>query len=131
AAMSTTDGLFVSISTVFANDIFLKFLVKRKIVNVSEAKANKIAFQISKISVPVVGLLSFLLVLQPPKHMSDIMWIGISGIAAGTLGPILHAIYAKHKAPARAAEMSMFVGLGSYLIIYLEGLSQVLCQQVQ
>src|SRR5699024_4219210 len=59
AAMSTTDGLFVSISTVFANDIFLKFLVKRKIVNVSEAKANKIAFQISKISVPVVGLLSF------------------------------------------------------------------------
>ena len=71
---------------------------------------------------PVVGLLSFLLVLQPPKHMSDIMWIGISGIAAGTLGPILHAIYAKHKAPARAAEMSMFVGLGSYLIIYFGGI---------
>ena len=122
AAMSTTDGLFVSISTVFANDIFLKFLVKRKIINISDEKANRIAFQISKISVPIVGILSFLLVLQPPKHMSDIMWIGISGIAAGTLGPILHAIYAKKKAPARAAELSMFVGLGSYLVIYFGGI---------
>ena len=48
AAMSTTDGLFVSISTVFANDIFLKFLVKRKIVNVSEAKPIKLHFKLVK-----------------------------------------------------------------------------------
>lgn len=118
AAMSTTDGLFVSISTVFANDIFLKFLVKRGYVSISEEKAQRIAFLISRWSVPLVGLAAFLLVLNPPKYMGDIMWIGISGVAAGTLGPILYAVYAKRKVSPRAAEGSMVIGLLSYLILY-------------
>ncbi|EJD5784909.1 sodium:pantothenate symporter [Staphylococcus pseudintermedius] len=121
AAMSTTDGLFVSISTVFANDLFLKLIVKQKWVNLEEEKANRIAFRISRVSVPIVGLLSFLLVLKPPLYMSDFMWVGISGIAAGTMGPILHAVYAKRKAPGRPAELSMVVGLVSYLVIYFGG----------
>ncbi|MCD2137983.1 sodium:solute symporter family protein [Salinicoccus halitifaciens] len=122
AAMSTTDGIFVSISTVFANDIFLKFLVKRNIVKVSDEKAEKIAFQISRLTVPFIGLLALLIVIRPPEYMGDVMWIGISGIAAGTMGPILQAVYAKRKAPARAAELSMFVGLGSYLFLYFTGI---------
>ncbi|ASK61215.1 sodium:pantothenate symporter [Virgibacillus phasianinus] len=122
AAMSTTDGLFVSISTVFANDIFLKVLVKRGIVKVNDQKAEKIALQISRMAVPLIGLAAFLIVLKPPVYMGAIMWIGISGIAAGTMGPILHAVYAKKKAPARAAELSMVVGLLSYLIIYFGGI---------
>lgn len=122
AAMSTTDGLFVSISTVFANDIFLKFLVKRGFVRVEEEKAEKIALQISRITVPIVGLLAFLIVLKPPMYMGDIMWIGISGIAAGTLGPILYAVYSKRKASPRAAEGSMVIGLLSYLILYFGGI---------
>ncbi|WP_249870063.1 sodium:solute symporter family protein [Oceanobacillus saliphilus] len=122
AAMSTTDGIFVSISTVFANDIFLKFLVKRRIVNVSEEKAQKIALRISRLAVPVVGLIAFLIVLQPPVYMGDVMWIGISGVAAGTMGPILYAVYSKKKASPRAAELSMTIGLLSYLIIYFGGI---------
>ncbi|RLL43606.1 sodium:pantothenate symporter [Oceanobacillus piezotolerans] len=122
AAMSTTDGLFVSISTVFANDIFLKFLVKRGYVQVEEEKAEKIALQISRVTVPIVGLIAFLLVLHPPKYMGDVMWIGISGVAAGTLGPILYAVYGKRKASPRAAEGSMVIGLVSYLILYFGGI---------
>ncbi|RKQ37976.1 sodium:solute symporter family protein [Oceanobacillus halophilus] len=118
AAMSTTDGLFVSISTVFANDIFLKVLVKRGYVKVGEEKAQRIALQISRFMVPLVGLAAFLLVLHPPAYLGDIMWIGISGVAAGTLGPILYAVYGKRKASARAAEASMIIGLVSYLILY-------------
>ncbi|MCA1057106.1 sodium:pantothenate symporter [Rossellomorea aquimaris] len=122
AAMSTTDGLFVSISTVFANDIFLKVFVKRGIVKVNDSKAEKIALQISRLSVPVIGLFAYLIVLKPPAYMGDIMWIGISGIAAGTMGPILHAVYGRRKASARAAELSMVVGLLSYLILYFGGI---------
>ncbi|WP_404451249.1 sodium:pantothenate symporter [Virgibacillus necropolis] len=122
AAMSTTDGLFVSISTVFANDIFLKVLVKRGIINVSDQKAQKIALQISRMTVPLIGLAAFLIVLNPPVYMGSVMWIGISGVAAGTMGPILYAVYGKKKAPARAAELSMVVGLLSYLVIYFGGI---------
>ncbi|MYL40441.1 sodium:solute symporter family protein [Virgibacillus salexigens] len=122
AAMSTTDGLFVSISTVFANDIFLKVLVKRGIIKVDNQKAERIALIISRVTVPIIGLVAFLIVVRPPAYMGDVMWIGISGVAAGTLGPILHAIYGKRKAPARAAEISMAVGVLSYLILYFGGI---------
>src|SRR5699024_4638392 len=98
------------------------FLVKRNIVKMSDDKAQKIAFSISRMTVPLIGLLAFLLVLEPPKYMGDVMWIGISGIAAGTMGPIPQAVYAKRRAPARAAELSMIVGLGSYLILYFAGI---------
>lgn len=50
------------------------------------------------------------------------MWIGISGIAAGTLGPILYAVYSKRKASPRAAEGSMVIGLLAYLILYFGGI---------
>ncbi|WP_077358515.1 sodium:solute symporter family protein [Virgibacillus halodenitrificans] len=122
AAMSTTDGLFVSISTVFANDIFLKVLVKKGIIRLSPSKAEKIALQISRLSVPFIGLAAFLIVLRPPVYMGDIMWIGISGVAAGTMGPILYAVYGKKKASKRAAELSMGTGLLSYLLLYFSGL---------
>lgn len=122
AAMSTTDGIFVSISTVFANDIYLKFLVKRGFVRTSDEKAQRTAFRISRLTVPIIGLLALLIVIRPPEYMGDVMWIGISGIAAGTMGPILQAVYGRRKAPARAAELSMIVGLGSYLFLYFSGI---------
>ncbi|SEJ72069.1 sodium/proline symporter [Bhargavaea ginsengi] len=122
AAMSTTDGLFVSISTVFANDIFLKFLVRKGYVRVDEEKAEKIALRISRLTVPVVGIIALLIVMKPPAYMGDIMWIGISGVAAGTLGPILYAVYGRKKASARAAEASMIIGLLAYLILYFSGI---------
>lgn len=54
--------------------------------------------------------------------MGDVMWIGISGVAAGTLGPILYAVYGKKRISARAAEGSMVIGLLSYLILYFGGI---------
>lgn len=124
AALSTTDGLFVSISTVFANDIFLKVLVRRNIIKMDRRKAERTALRISRLFVVVIGLLAFLIVLQPPKSMGDIMWIGISGVAAGTVGPVLYAVYGKKKASPRAAETSMCVGLASYLILYFGGIEK-------
>jgi len=122
ASMSTTDGIFVVISTIFANDIFYKVLVRRNIVKVDEAKATRISLLISRISVVIVGIVSLLLVLNPPEYLGDIMWIGISGVAAGTLGPILFVIFGKKKPSARAAELSMIVGLATYLIVYFTGI---------
>ncbi|QKY71548.1 sodium:pantothenate symporter [Lentibacillus sp. CBA3610] len=122
AALSTTDGLFVVMSTVFANDIFRKVLVKRGIVNVKEADVNKIALRISRIAVIGVGIAASLLVLNPPPFLGDLMWIGISGVSAGTLGPIMYAIFGRKKASPRSAEASMVIGLISYLIIVFTGI---------
>ncbi|WP_240374414.1 sodium:solute symporter family protein [Bacillus piscicola] len=124
AAMSTTDGIFVVISTVFANDIYRKVLVRRGIIRASEEKVHRTSLLISRVAVVIVGIVAFLIVLKPPQYMGDVMWIGISGVAAGTMGPILYAVFGKKKASPRAAEASMIVGLLSYFIIYFGGIEQ-------
>src|SRR5699024_900579 len=120
--LSTTDGLFVVMSTVFANDIFKKVLVKRGIVKVKEENVDKISLRISRYAVLAVGVVASLLVLNPPQFMGDLMWIGISGVSAGTLGSIIYAILGKRKASPRAAEGSMIIGLVFYLIIVFTGI---------
>lgn len=123
AALSTTDGLFVVMSTVFANDIYRKFLVRRGIVKTSEEKMEKTAMNISRLAVIVVGILAALLVLKPPPFLGDLMWVGISGVSAGTLGPIIYAVVYRKKRPSkRAAEASMIIGMISYLIIVFTGI---------
>ena len=121
AALSTTDGLFVVMSTVFANDIFKKVLVKKGIVKVSEEKADKIALKISRIAVLGVGVIAAILVISPPPFLADLMWVGISGVSAGTLGPIMYAVFGKKKASPRAAEGSMIIGMAAYLVIVFTG----------
>lgn len=121
AALSTTDGLFVVMSTVFANDIFKKVLVKRNIIKVKEENVDKIALKISRIAVLGVGVVAALLVLNPPSFLADLMWVGISGVSAGTLGPIMYAVFGKKKASPRAAEGSMIIGMTAYLIIVFTG----------
>jgi len=126
AVMSTTDGLFVVISTVFANDIFLKFLVKRNIIKTDTERSEKIAMWITRIAVVLVGVVALIIVFNPPEYLGDVMWIGISGVAAGSLGPILYAVYGKKsgKGIKRIAEASMIIGLVSYLIINFGGLER-------
>ncbi len=124
AALSTTDGLFVVMSTVFANDIYRKVLVRRGIVKADEEKMNRTAMMLSRLAVLVVGAAAVIIVLNPPEFIGDFMWIGISGVSAGTLGPILYAVFAKKKASPRAAELSMIIGLVFYLIIVFTGIEQ-------
>ncbi|MBN8201426.1 sodium:solute symporter family protein [Bacillus sp. NTK034] len=122
AALSTTDGLFVVMSTVFANDIYRKFLVKNGILKHEEEKVNRVALSISRWVVLGVGVIATLIVINPPVFMGNFMWIGISGVSAGTLGPILYAVFARKKVRGIAAEISMGVGIVSYLIIFFGGL---------
>src|SRR5699024_4224580 len=114
ASLSTTDGIFVVMSTVFANDIYRKFLVKRGIIKANEEKTNRVALQISRWTVIFVGVIAFLIVLNPPEFMADLMWVGISGVSSGTMGPLLYAVFTRKKAASRAADISMVTGLLSY-----------------
>lgn len=117
AAMSTTDGIFVVMSTVIANDIYRKYLVPRGIVKHSEEKADKIALKLSRYSVLIVGVIAFILVLNPPKSIGMFIWIGISGVASGSLGPLLVGLFAPRLATRAAAKVSLVAGVISYLII--------------
>ncbi len=119
AAMSTTDGIFVVMSTSIANDIYRKFLVPRGIVKTNPEKVEATAFKLSRYTVIVIGIVAFLLALNPPDSIGMYIWIGISGVVSGTLGPLLIGIYFPKLATATAAKVSLVMGVLSYLIIAL------------
>lgn len=119
AAMSTSDGILIVISTSIANDIYAKFLVPRGFVKTPPEKVDATALKISRIVTLLTGVAATLLVIKPPDFIGTFIWIGISGVAAGTLGPLLVGLFLPRLASATAAKVSVVGGLGSYLVILL------------
>lgn len=117
AAMSTTDGIFVVMSTVIANDIYLKFLVRRGIIKKTKEEAERSAMKLSRWTVIIVGIVSSIMVLNPPQSIGMFIWIGISGVASGTLGPLIAGLFFPKYATSTAAKFSLVAGIGSYLVI--------------
>ena len=121
AAMSTSDGIFVVISTSIANDIYRKFLVGRGYIKTPADKVDANTLRISRIVTLLTGIAATALVINPPEFIGTFVWIGISGVASATLGPILVGLFFPKLASANAAKVSVVSGLGSYLIIYFIG----------
>lgn len=123
AAMSTSDGIFVVISTSVANDIYRKFLVAKGLMGkgLSTEQVDERTLSISRWATVLTGVAATLLVINPPEFIGSFIWIGISGVASATLGPILVALFLPRLARTRAAIASSVGGLGSYLVIHLIG----------
>lgn len=117
AAMSTSDGIFVVISTSIANDIYRKYLVPKGWAKTAPEDVDRTALRISRIATVLTGVAATLLVLEPPAFIGTFIWIGISGVAAGTLGPLLVGLFLPRLASAAAARLSVVGGLGAYLVI--------------
>lgn len=117
AALSTTDGLFIVCSTAVANDIFLEYLVEEGHIEMDEDRADHIARYLAQGTVVLVGILSYIIVLQPPALLGELIWVGIGGVAAATLAPIILGIYFPNFVTRRGAEVSIVLGVSSYIII--------------
>lgn len=126
AAMSTSDGIFVVISTAVANDIYRKFLVAKGFLGKgsSEQQIDQRTLSISRWVTVITGVLACALVVNPPDFIGSFIWIGISGVASATIGPILVALFLPRLARTRAAIASSIGGLCSYLVIHLIGFEE-------
>lgn len=121
AAMSTSDGIFVVISTSIANDIYRKFLVPRGYIKTPADRVDSTTLRISRIVTLLTGVAATALVVNPPEFIGTFIWIGISGVASATLGPILVGLFFPRLASANAAKVSIVAGIGSYLVIHFIG----------
>ncbi|MDR2522665.1 MAG: hypothetical protein LBC93_03040 [Synergistaceae bacterium] len=119
ALMSTACGLTIVITTCLATDVFKKTLVKRGILKMSEEKADRVAFLLTRIFPTLIVAVSLYLVLNPPAFMGVMVWIGISGVASATLAPLMVAILFPRFKSAIAAICATFCGLGFYLYVYI------------
>ena len=119
ALMSTACGLILVITTCISNDLFLKTLVKHGIINMEAEKAERFAYGLTKILPAIIGAISLYLVFNPPPFMGVMVWIGISGVSAATLAPLIFALFLPKIANSKAAIIGAIVGEGVYFYLYL------------
>jgi len=87
AAMSTLDGLLVSMSTITANDLVLN-LVNRDGQQRDE-KQMALALRASHFFLVVIAVAAFLVNLQPPKLLGIFGQTGVYGLTAAAAPPLL------------------------------------------
>ncbi len=92
AAMSTLDGLLVSISTITANDLVLNVISKRRREQLSEEQQMAFAMKVGHVVLVVIAVAAFLINLQPPKLLGIFGQTGVYGLTAATAVPLLIGI---------------------------------------
>lgn len=87
AAMSTLDGLLVSMSTITANDLVLNLVERR--AHHSEEQQMAFALKASHVVLVVIAVAAFLINLQPPKLLGIFGQTGVYGLTAAAAPPLL------------------------------------------
>ena len=87
AAMSTLDGLLVSMSTITANDLVLN-LAERKAHHTQEQQMA-FALKVSHVVLVLIAIAAFLINLQPPKLLGIFGQTGVYGLTAAAAPPLL------------------------------------------
>lgn len=90
AVMSTADGLVISTSQVFANDIYRRSVAPRLHSNRSQAELDRNVLTISRAmtAVSVIGA-AVLGWMTMNMNVVLLMWIGVGGFVAALMGPLV------------------------------------------
>ena len=118
AIMSTTDGLFVTLSVVFSNDLYRRTLAPRIHSRKSPREIDRISLWISRMATPVVAVVAIYLAWNPPRFLAVLLWIGLGGIMSGAAGPLLvGSLWRRATRPGAIA--SFLVGVLLYTSLWL------------
>jgi Na+/proline symporter len=90
AIMSTADGLVISTSQVFANDIYRRSIAPRLHPDISQEKldSNVLAISRATTAFTIVGA-AILGWLTMEMNVVLLMWIGVGGFVAALMGPLV------------------------------------------
>ena len=90
AIMSTADGLLISTSQVFANDIYRRSIAPRWHRHLDESVLDKNVLKISRV-VTVLTLLGSIALGWSIMHMNVtlLIWAGVGGFTAALMGPLV------------------------------------------
>lgn len=94
AIMSTADGLVISTSQVFANDIYRRTLANRLHPEATEAEIDHNVLRISRWSIVVVlagaAVLAWFSIGQ---NIALMVWVGLGGMMAALAGPLIIGVF--------------------------------------
>lgn len=94
AIMSTADGLVISSSQVFANDIYRRTLVKMLHPQASAAEIDHNVLRISRWSIIFVLLGAAVLAWYSiGQNIALMVWVGLGGMMAALAGPLILGVF--------------------------------------
>ncbi|HWB80622.1 MAG TPA: hypothetical protein VG755_36920 [Nannocystaceae bacterium] len=109
AGMSTLDGILVAVSAMVVNDLVLRGKDRN-----ADAKAG---LRASRIALVGVGVVAFVLALDPPELVGLFAQRGVYGLAAASFAPIVLGVIVRGAIPAWIPASSAALALAIHLAI--------------
>lgn len=109
AIMSTVDALLLLVSSAVVKDVYLNFIKP----DASEKSVKWISFGVTG----VLGVIVFLLALQPPELLIFLNLFAFGGLEAAFIWPVVLGLYWKY-GNKYGAIASMITGIASYIAIH-------------
>jgi SSS family transporter len=113
AIISSSDGLLMSVSQIFANDLYRKTWVPHRGLDPNDPEVDRRSLQIGRVGVLVAGVVAVAAVWTPPDLLSVWMWVGIGGIISALTGPLFLGLYSR-----RINETGALIGAGAGFALY-------------
>ncbi|OCA81967.1 sodium/pantothenate symporter [Pseudobacillus wudalianchiensis] len=108
AIMSTVDSLLLLVSSAVVKDLYLHFINKKA----EEQKVKKLSFIVTTI----VGIVVFIVALQPPDLIIWLNLFSFGGLEAVFIWPVVLGLYWQ-QANGPGAASSMVIGMVSYILL--------------
>jgi sodium/pantothenate symporter len=112
AGMSTLDGILVALSAMVTHDLLLP-------LRPGAAADPKAALAASRWVLVAVGLVAFLLALDPPALVGLFAQKGVYGLAAASFVPIVFGVLVRGELPARIAAVAAGTALAIHFGLHL------------
>ncbi len=120
AIMSTADGLVVSTSQIFANDIYRRSIVPRLASPPDDATIDRVSLLISRVATVVVVSGSIWLAwVSQTMNVALLIAAGVGGMVAAIAGPIFAGIV--WRGATRAGALTGFVAGGAVFVVLKSG----------
>ena len=118
AAMSTLDGLLVSMSTITANDLVLNLAERKE--HHSEEEQMAFALRVSHIVLVIIAIAAFLINLQPPRLLGIFGQTGVYGLTAAAAPPLLLGVLFR-RVPIALVWTGSVAALVIHFVLFFKG----------
>jgi sodium/pantothenate symporter len=120
AAMSTLDGLLVSLSTITANDLVLNLVERYSTRERTPEERMQLGMRASHVVLVAIAVAAFLVNLDPPRLLGIFGQVGVYGLAVAAAPPLLAGVLFRD-IPLGLLWMASAGALVVHIVLYLYG----------
>ncbi|MBL4661397.1 MAG: sodium:solute symporter family protein [Alcanivoracaceae bacterium] len=118
AAMSTLDGLLISISTITANDLVLNLYATKQ--NLDQQAKMKLALRTSHVVLILIAVAAYLINLNPPQLLGIFGQIGVYGLTVAAAPALIFGVMYKNP-PLNYTWWASIIALITHFGLYFYG----------